>query len=57
MENTKETLLIVDDTAVCEEGDMNQIRYAINSGIADDIIFATLNAENVTRRAKAFNLI
>lgn len=57
MENTKETLLIVDDTAVCEEGDMNQMRYAINSGIADDIIFAPLNAENVTRRAKAFNLI
>lgn len=43
--------------AICQEGNLRQIRYAIESNIIDDLLFAPLDAETVTRRAQATGLI
>lgn len=43
--------------AICQEGNLQQIRSAIESNIIDDLLFAPLDAEAVTRRARAMGLI
>lgn len=43
--------------AICQEGNLRQIRYAIVSNLIDDLLFAPLDAESVTRRARAMGLI
>lgn len=43
--------------AICQEGNLRQVRHAIESNIIDDLLFAPLDAESVTRRARAMDLI
>lgn len=43
--------------AVCQEGELKQLRYAVESGLIDDLLLAPLEAETVARRAGALKLV
>lgn len=43
--------------AICQEGSMEQIRVASDSGIVTDIIFAPLNEKSIERRMRAHGIL
>ena len=65
----KEKLLLVDDSkfqrneqwaveyqivAVCREGNMEQLRYAVTSEVVDDVMFAPIEASVAKRRIEEY---
>lgn len=43
--------------AICQEGNMEQVTYVIESGLVKDMMFAPINAERVARRIIALEIL